>query len=454
MSTGMAVVASRPQSVAPKIAAPCAIEIGREGEVHLPAEAVHALRLLRAEPFLALGLGREAIELLRADFAPEEFAAGARIALQGDLGEFGVSDLFSLLHMGRRTGLLLVSSDGVRKRVYFRQGEIVFANSSAPADRLGPRLLRLGKIDAVALAAAEASFGSGSRFGAHLLALGAIDSATLRWALCDQVEETVYSIFRWTEGMFVFFHGDWAPRDVAEFSIDSNHVLLEGFRRLDEWSRIERRLRSRGVVLRRSEVAVPANLEPRLRTLLRLADGRNSLAEIVRSAGDSEFETCRGLYTLLQAGLVEVADDLVEGAPVAPERSELLELVARSNRANQLVRDVLVAKSVAFDPPRVQRGFLRAATDADRAVFSGVAVGAHGLLPVEPLLENVEQLAALEGESVVVPLGWRRQRLAHALGSWLGFQVLVIRNLLPHAEARELVAYLEAIDASQGASLR
>ncbi len=438
------------------------------GDLRLPAVALRPLRLAQAEPFLASANGRQAVHLLRASLAPTPGAA-ERLALFGSIERFGVADLFSLLNMSRGSGLLVLSSGSIEKAVHFRRGEIIFATSNQPEERLGRLLFRIGKLSAENLRAAEArsasATGPGRRFGALLLEMGAIDAATLWWGVRHQLEEIVYSIFRFDQGTFHFFEGDFLDPDLAHFAIDTNHVLMEGYRRVDEWARIEKRLQHRGILRPTGKVAKERQSEG-LERLLALVDGHRSLDEIVRATELGEFATYRELFRLLQAGLIEAV-----GAPEGlgdsgtfsladdPERAALLALIERSNRACMLVRDVLRAKSVEVDIGRLFAGFLRAGSDAVRAVLQGLAPNTQGRLSADLLIENLGSLDAfpIAGSSLDLPPGGpgapndvvaRRALLDRALAEWRDFQILAATNLLPAAEVTELVTYVRAIERS------
>ena len=441
MSTATAIETTVPDRVA---------TVGRGGDLTLPGDVLRALRLLRPEPFLVFSEGGQLIHMIRADAGPAALIKAERISLQGNLESFGIADLFSLLNMSRRDGLLLLLSDPVQKSVYFRRGEIVFAGSNQPEDRLGQVLYRTGKLSREALDEAERHIEPGKRFGALLLERKLIDSSALLWGVKYQIEEIVYSVFRWRQGSFFFFDGDFAEEDLAQFSIDTNNVLMEGYQRVDELGLIGQHIRGHSTVLRPTGRKVEAKLGDRLARVLALVDGRGTVEEIVRATGWGEFNTFKLLYKLLKAGLVEARDEPAP-RPAKEETADagLLALVEAYNRAFLLLRDVLRAKAVEVDLGRVFETFLRQASDATRAVFHGLLPGASRRLSAEQLLDNADHLLLLEAASLQStgepPADRRRRLLAPALSEWTTFQTIVVRNLLPSAEAGELVSYVRAI---------
>lgn len=425
--------------------------VGRGGELTLPDSVLHELRLLRPEPFLVFSEGRQFVHMIRADAGSGALLKAESISLQGNLESFGIADLFSLLNMSRRSGLLLLIAEQAQKSVYFRRGEIVFAGSNLPEDRLGQVLYRTGKLSREGLEEAERHVTPGQRFGAMLLERKLIDPSSLLWGVKYQMEEIIYSIFRLTHGSFFLFDGNFVEDDLAIVAIDTNNVLMEGYQRVDELGLIGEHIRGHGTILRPTGRKAEAKLSERMVRVLGLVDGRATVEELVRATGWGEFNTFKLLYKLLKAGVVEVADEPRSRSPQGEDlaTAELRALIETYNRSFMLLRDVLRAKSVEVDLGKVFNVFLRTAADSTRAVFNGLVLGASRRLSAEQLLDNTDHLLLLEEASLQAtgePAAVRRRRLAaQALEEWRVFQALIVRNLLPAGEAGELVSYVEAI---------
>lgn len=430
--------------------------VGRGGELTLPPVVQRDLRLLRPEPFVVFSEGRQFIHMIRADAGPAALLKAERISLHGSIEGFGIADLFSLLNMSRRSGMLLLLADQIQKSIYFRRGEIVFAGSNQPEDRLGQVLYRTGKLSKAGLTDAEAHVTPGKLFGQMLLERCLIDPGALLWGIKYQIEEIVYSVFRLSRGHFFFFDGDFVDEELARFSIDTNNLLMEGYQRVDELGLIGEHIRGHGTVLRPTGRKAETKLADRLGLVLGLVDGRNTVEDIVRATGWGEFNTFKALYKLLKAGLVEVADEPAARPAAAssdPSTAEVQALVEIYNRAFMLLRDVLRAKAVDVDLGRVFDAFLRhAASDSTRAVFHGVTLGASRRMSADQLLDNVDHLLLLEAASLRLaddpPTTRRRELVARALAEWTAFQTIVVRNLMPASEASELVSYVRAIEQS------
>src|SRR5207302_3756315 len=57
-------------------------------------------------------------------------------ALAGDLAGIPASDLLSLLHQSRRTGILVASSGGIERCAVLIDGQVTWAASTSPAERI------------------------------------------------------------------------------------------------------------------------------------------------------------------------------------------------------------------------------------------------------------------------------------------------------------------------------
>jgi hypothetical protein len=321
----------------------------------------------------------------------------------------------------------------------------------------------VGKLSAAALAEAEGHLVPGKRFGAVLLERKLIDSSGLWWGIKYQVEEIIYSVFRIAHGSFLFFDGDHADNELAHFTIDTNNVLMEGYRRVDEWGLIASQIKDRRTVLRPAAKKPRGKLEDRLERLLAMIDGTTTAEDLVRATGWGEFNTYKSLYNLLKAGLVEAVEGEGGGrrsgstaggaeGPRVAGWAELVEVVEAYERVFFLIRDVLAAKAVEVDLRRAFTAFLKSASDRTRALLQGLDLGAGRRIAVEALAENVEHLLRMDSASSQggsPPPPDREVRLPQtALCEWTAFQIALVHNLLPAAEAAELVSYVRAIERS------
>jgi Tfp pilus assembly protein PilF len=124
-----------------------------------------------------------------------------------------------------------------------------------------------------------------------------------------QIETAVFELMSWREGFFSF-----EERQVSEVPIDAKiristeSLLMEGARRIDEWSRIADKVSSLSAVPELAPVegdrASVLDLLPHEWEVLMMIDGTRDLRGIAGSLGRSEFEIAKIAYGLVSTGVV------------------------------------------------------------------------------------------------------------------------------------------------------
>lgn len=250
-------------------------------------------------------------QILAAVDVPAAMGGGA--ALTGDLRVIPLAEVLQLLDHQEQTGLLTVIRGSAEVSLHFRRGRIDQAIAIGLADDL---LLGRFLVDAEVLAAADLeqaleALPPGTRLvGNHLVRQGTITTHDLSTALGRQSRELVYEALRWRTGRFQFAASAPPPAWVVEarLELDVQAILMEGFRRVDEWHLIEREIDDFELVFLRNEDAVAQMGRGRLTreelAILELVNGKNSIKDITRKSRMGSFEVSKMLYRLLSIKLV------------------------------------------------------------------------------------------------------------------------------------------------------
>src|SRR2546425_9623188 len=240
------------------------------------------------------------------------------MAIEGPLRELGIHDVFQLLDLSRKTGVLRVTSE-LRDNagtIYFEDGAIVYAEIRSNPHPLGSLLLRTGRVSDVDLERArdmQVRGGDQRRIGEILVELGAVTPRELQRQVRFQIEEVVFEVMGWREGYFSFTEGPLTqvPAESAG-RIPPEGLLTGGARRIDEWTRIEKRLPHLGVVP--AFAPAQAGSEGDLDLLppgwgaLALIDGQRDVRAVAAALGRSDFDVAKTLFGLESAGLVVLTD--------------------------------------------------------------------------------------------------------------------------------------------------
>lgn len=247
------------------------------------------------------------------------------MALVGNLRDFSLADFLYLVDRGYKTGALNLQRPGDAARLYFQNGKLVYAVKQGFEEKLGDLLLRLGKVSTEQRDHAlylQRTMSPEKPVGLILVERGYISKEEIVRNVRAQLEETVYGLFNWSEGDFRFEPGMMPPPETVTIPLSVENIIMEGVRRIDEWSRIRDRIPSLDVVVRfadqPTEKAKEVNLTPdEWRVFARISASTN-VGHIAELTGLSDFEVCRIIYGFLQAGLVEVVKERRTAPPTPP----------------------------------------------------------------------------------------------------------------------------------------
>jgi tetratricopeptide (TPR) repeat protein len=231
----------------------------------------------------------------------------ALMAIKGSLKEASLPDVIQLLFLGRRTGCLALADRHNFGTIYLDEGQIVYASIVNRRDRLGDLLMRNGRITPEQLQQAiDAQSGDREhKLGEILVSKGMLARAELEEYMRLQIEEAVYFLFTWTSGTFNFEAGVRPEREDFLVRISPEYLLLEGARRVDEWSLVEKKIPSFDLIFSvdQQHIAQSApELSPEQKRLLPLIDGTRDVRQLVDEGGMAEFDVGKALFGLITAG--------------------------------------------------------------------------------------------------------------------------------------------------------
>lgn len=231
------------------------------------------------------------------------------MAIKGSLKEASLPDVIQLLALGKKTGCLAVADRQNFGYIYFDDGMITYASIVNRRDRLGDILVASDRITPEQRHAAikvQESFRD-KKLGEILIEQGVIERSELAEYIRLQIEEAVYFLFTWTAGTFNFEAGVTPEREDLLVSISPDSLLLEGARRIDEWSLIEKKLPSFDLIFALENDRLDASdvtLSPEQERILQYLDGERDVHQILEDSGLAEFEVGKGLFGLITAGFV------------------------------------------------------------------------------------------------------------------------------------------------------
>jgi len=313
-----------------------------------------------------------------------------RCVLAGDLSSFPIADFVAFIHQSRLSGLLTVASAGLDRAVLFKDGEVRGAKSEASGERIGEVARRLGFVNDAQLAETVTAASQAEKlFGKILIEKGYLSPADLWKSLHEQVASVFHAILLAREGVFALV--DEPELDLGTpLSVNTQTLLMDGIRRIDEMSLFRARIPGPGTYLRRRSPKVPITLRVIEQELLDLVDGRRSVGEIAQGAHLSEFDATKILYHLSEAGYLEVQAGPSGPRSVAPEER----LGSITSGMNDILREVARALGPSGREALLAgvRTFLADPASRFAPLWRSVVPGHDGRVEAATLLENLDAL--------------------------------------------------------------
>jgi len=259
------------------------------------------------------------------------------MALKGTLKDFGIADIFQLISHQSKTGVLHLNSKEQEVRISFVNGDVVRAESTTrkQKDLLGAMLVRAEVISQAQLdQALEIQKRTLKRLGNILVERGFITQEDLKQFTQLQTTETVYKLFNWETGTYAFEAEDVVyDKDTVE-PIRSENVLMEGFRMVDEWPMVRKKITSFDMTFKKIKELpggeLPQSEEEEIDSALddmfeggeskgakgagvganqikvyKLIEEGRDVQTLIDLSRLGEFETCKALHGLLTAGYIE-----------------------------------------------------------------------------------------------------------------------------------------------------
>jgi Domain of unknown function (DUF4388) len=244
------------------------------------------------------------------------------MALSGTLKDFGIADILQLIGHQTKTGSLLLKNARDEVEVSFIEGNVVFASEKAreTQDFIGAMLLRADLVTEEQLnQALLLQQRSLKRLGDVLVELKFISRKALSQMTRLQTTETLYKLFRWKTGTYEFTQREIDAGNGSFDPIRAESVLLEGFRRVDEWPAVRKRIPWDEATCERTQDLDVSDLPPlgdgglepdadggaegepssRHKLVYRLAEPGRTVRKIADVGRLGEFETLKAMNDLV-----------------------------------------------------------------------------------------------------------------------------------------------------------
>lgn len=247
------------------------------------------------------------------------------MALEGNLRDFSLADMFRLLAKGSKTGTLHVERDGADGKVCFKDGAVVFASSAGHKENLGKRLAKAGVISdkqlrqALGLQKIQKKEKADRRLGQILIDEGYVEQPALEAFIAEQISETLFALFRWEDGQLRFESDEYCDDEDIGLQVSVETLIADAQKRLDQWNRIRDKIPTMDTRFAMSgdpgDKSMEIHLKPREWMMLCYLHGGRSVTELVELTGYNDFDTAKTLYGMYAQGLIEKVGPAGERLP-------------------------------------------------------------------------------------------------------------------------------------------
>lgn len=227
-------------------------------------------------------------------------------AMNGSLADIHAAELVLNIYESGFSGRLRFTQNKIRRDIYFRKGDIIFAHSSLPQERFGEILTRLGKIGAEEFNAVVREVAEGKRLGETLVERGYISTMDLYVGLNYQVQHILYSVFDWDFGLYEFEEEIRNVQQEIAVRVSTSDLVVRGVRNITNLTVLDR------AVGDETRVPLPQGT-PRLRrtdfdyqeeTILSCVDGKANIQQIRNLTKLTPLEFGRAMFSLLLCGII------------------------------------------------------------------------------------------------------------------------------------------------------
>ncbi len=304
----------------------------------------------------------------------KKVASGLRVGikrvnvLNGSLSDFRLSDILIGIQRSTKTGILEVTRGPMFKRIYIKNGDMIFAVSNHEDDRIGEVLLKEGKIAQEQYnESVKESKKTEQELVKILIELGYIKPTDLPQAVRDQVESVILSLFTIEDSKFEFKEGPLPSEEAITLRLSAANLIYRGIKMINNLQYLKKGCPPMDAVLSLSpdplNLFQDISLSDRDREILSFVDGRRSLKDILSLSSLSDFETLKTIHALLSIRIIVVKKKYDEHPELSPE-------------------EVITEREVEIDTKFVER--------LEKLYHNYETLGYHGVLGVDEFVSMEE----------------------------------------------------------------
>jgi hypothetical protein len=234
------------------------------------------------------------------------------MALRGNLRDFSVTQLLNLINLAKKTGTLVIEGSGEVAHLAFREGKLAYAQIEQEDNSLAALLHRNSKITVNQMRLIKERAGTmlDKELGLMLINAGYVNQDEILNSLQQYFLSVVRKLFTWVEGFFRFSPDELPGEGKILVRMELENLIIEGARQLREWEQLQEEIPSLDMALRFTDRPGTnirnVNLSVEEWRVVSYVNPKNSIRQIAKAAKMNDLEIRKIIYSLLQAGLVEL----------------------------------------------------------------------------------------------------------------------------------------------------
>ncbi len=230
---------------------------------------------------------------------------------KGNLKDFRLADILIGFQRNTRTGIFQIKSNSIIKKVFIKNGDIIFAVSDNNDKEIGEILLKDGKITLEEyIKASYLSIKTGERIEKYLVKLGYLTPEELSHAIKHQVEEFILNLFTIEEGQFEFHEGPFPEEEEMNLRFSVASVIYKGIKGINNFAYLMQLSPPIDAVLNFSSdplnIFQDVTLEDVDKKILSYINGLYPIKIILMFSPSNDFETLKTLCAFLSMGLIKL----------------------------------------------------------------------------------------------------------------------------------------------------
>ena len=353
--------------------------------------------------------------------------------LRGKLEPLGLIKVLAYISNLKETGYLKLTRGDIEKKLIIKTGEIIFAQSNLPEDRLGDILLSQGKISSAQYDdASKLLMEKGFRHGRSLVEIKAITPKLLWETIEQQIKMIAYSVIPWEDGEFEFVRQHLKVQEKITLRLSIIDLVVDVVRHYDRRELFLKKNSDLQAIV--SVVEVPSeeiHLDAHEKHVLNLVDGKTDLKTICDMADFGLEEGLRIIFLLNVLGIVEVSPQQQD-----PAIQNRLLMIGRYNEIYAYVH-LYLSQQMGHVAHNLLRKYFYDVRLTQEEIFGNLELGRDGQLNAEKIMSNLAK-APIEDEFL-------DGTLQEALEEYLYSAILAIKRTLGTEQETIAVHHIETL---------